>query len=141
VVEHRCGTAVAQQKQRYLCKDCHRQFIRNYTYLGCIRAWRALIVPMTMNGSGIRDISRVLLLSHYRVLKTLREAAAQVAEPAVPRRVSALELGEFSSFVRNKEQRWTWYGFDRERRQVVTFVNERRTDAVCRKLLKKLDGC
>jgi insertion element IS1 protein InsB len=54
----------AQQKQHYLCKDCHRQFIRNYTYLGCIGAWRALIVPMTMNGSGIRDISRVLLLSH-----------------------------------------------------------------------------
>jgi transposase-like protein len=107
VVEHRCGTAVAQQKQRYLCKDCHRQFIRNYTYLGCIGAWRALIVPMTMNGSGICDISRVLLLSHYRVLKTLREAAAQVAEPAVPRRVSALELDEFSSFVRNKKQRWT----------------------------------
>jgi insertion element IS1 protein InsB len=53
-----------------------------------------------------------------------------------------LELDEFWSFVRNKkQQRWTWYGFDRERRQVVAFVNERRTDAACRKLLKKLGGC
>jgi IS1 transposase len=77
-------------------------------------------------------------LSHSRVLKTLREAAAQVVEPAVPRRVSALELDEFWSFVRNKkQQRWTLYGFDRERRQVVAFVNERRTDAACRKLLKE----
>src|SRR5436190_1009147 len=60
----------AQQKQRYLSKDCRRQFIRDYTYLGCIGAWRALIVLMTMNGSGIRDIGRVLLVSPCTVLKT-----------------------------------------------------------------------
>src|SRR5256885_12355921 len=81
----------AQQKQRYLSKDCRRQFIRDYTYLGCIGAWRALIVPMTLNGSGIRDIGRVLLVSHYTVLKPLREAAAQIEEPAVPRRVRAVK--------------------------------------------------
>ncbi len=59
----------AQQKQRYLCKDCRRQFIRNYTYLGCIGAVRDLMVPLTMNGSGIRDIGRVLLLSLNTILK------------------------------------------------------------------------
>jgi len=132
----------AQQKQRYLCKDCRRQFIRNYTYLGCVGAVRAMIVPLTMNGSGVRDIERVLLVSRYSVLKTLRTAAAQVEEPAVPRRVCALELDELWSFVRTKkQQRWTWYGFDRARRKVVAFVNERRTDAACQKLLKKLSGC
>src|SRR6185436_19312462 len=117
----------AQQKQRYLCQDCRRQFIRDYTYLGCIGAWRALIVPMTLNGSGMRDSSRVLWLSPYTVLKTLREAAAQVAEPGVPGRVHALELDEFWSFVRRKKQQcWTWYGFARARRQVLAFINDRR---------------
>lgn len=132
----------AQQKQRYLCKDCRRQFIRDYTYLGCIGAWRALIVPMTLNGSGIRDIERVLLVSRATVLKTLRAAAAQVTEPIVPKRVRSLELDECWSFVcSKKQQRWTWYGFDRQRRKVVAFVNELRTDAACQQLLKKLSGC
>ena len=132
----------AQQKQRYLCQDCRRQFIRDYTCLGCIGAWRALIVPMTLNGSGMRDSSRVLWLSPYTVLKPLREAAAQVAEPVVPVRVHALELDECWSFVRRKkQQRWTWYGFARARRQVLAFINDRRTNAACQKLLKKLDGC
>jgi insertion element IS1 protein InsB len=132
----------AQRKQRYLCKDCRRQFSRDYTYLGCLGAWRALIVPLTLNGSGVRDIERVLLVSRYRVLKTLCAAAQQVAEPPLPKRVRALELDECWSFVRTKkQQRWTWYGFDRARRKVVAFVNARRTDAACQTLLKKLDGC
>jgi insertion element IS1 protein InsB len=132
----------AQQKQRYLCKDCRRQFIRNYTYLGCIEAVRALIVPLTLNGAGIRDIERVLLVSRHTVLETLRTAAAQVTAPTVPRRVRALELDEFWSFVRSKrQQRWTWLAFDRVRRAVVAFVNERRTDAACQKLLQQLAGC
>ncbi len=105
-------------------------------------AVRAMVVPQTMNGTGIRNIELVLLLSRYSVLKTLRTAAAQIAEPTVPRHVRDLELDEFWSFVRNKkQQRWTWYGFDRMRRKVVAFVNERRTDAACQKLLKKLSGC
>ena len=132
----------AQQKQRYLCKDCRRQFIRDYTYLGCIREWRALIVPLTMNGAGVRDIERILRVSRYSVLRTLREAAGQISEPSAPKRVRALEIDEFWSFVRTKkQQRWTWYGFDRQRRKVVAFVNARRTDAACQELLRKLDGC
>jgi hypothetical protein len=33
-----------------LCKDCRRQFTRNYTNLGCIGAVRDLVVPLTING-------------------------------------------------------------------------------------------
>jgi insertion element IS1 protein InsB len=45
------------------------------------------------------------------------------------------------SYARKSSSVWTWYGFDRARRKVVAFVNERRTDAACQKLLKKLSGC
>ena len=131
-----------QRKQRYLCKDCRRQFIRNYTYLGCDPAVRALIVPLTMNGSGVRDIARVLLVSLNTILKTLRQASIEVRDPEVPSRVLDLEIDEFWSFVgAKKQQRWTWYGFDRQRRKVVASVNDRRTDATCKRLLKKLEGC
>ena len=49
----------AQRKQRFLCKDCRRQFIRNYTNLGRIGAVRDLVVPLTIDGAGIRGIERV----------------------------------------------------------------------------------
>jgi insertion element IS1 protein InsB len=76
----------AQRKQRYLCKDCRRQFIRNYTNLGCVGAVRDLVVPLTINGAGIRDIERVLFLSTNTILKTLRESATRLGEPATQSR-------------------------------------------------------
>ena len=145
----RCSSAsivkngkTAQRKQRYLCKDCRRQFIRDYTNLGCVKAVRDLVVPLTINGAGIRDIERILFLSTNTILKALLEAATLADNPAYPWRVHDLEMDEFWSFVGAKRrQRWTWYGYDRQRRKVVAFVNERRTDAACRQLLQKLAGC
>jgi insertion element IS1 protein InsB len=94
-----------------LCKDCRRQLIRDYANLGCIKAVRDLVVPLTINGARIRDIERLLFLSTNTILKTLREAAKRADEPAYPRRVRDLEMDEFWSFVGAKRrQRWTWYG-------------------------------
>ena len=128
-----------QQKQRYRCQDCKRQFITDYTYQAYKPEVRSLVLPITMNGSGIRDISRVLQISTNTVLKLLRQAAEKVNEPIVPKRAADLELDEFWSFVeKKKRQRWTWYAFDRQRKRVTAFVNGRRTDHNCAALLKKL---
>jgi IS1 family transposase/transposase-like protein len=129
----------AQHKQRSRCKDCERQFITDYTYQASKAGVCAFVLPMIMNGSGIRNISRVLCISTNTVLRLIREAAQQVHEPAVPRRSTDLELDEFWSFVwKKKRQRWTWYAFDRQRKQVTAFVNGKRTDHNCAALLKKL---
>jgi insertion element IS1 protein InsB len=97
---------------------------------------------MTMNGSGISDICRVLRVSINTVLKTIRQQAAQAAEPVVPARITDLEIDEMWSFVGRKEnQRWLWYAFDPARQQIVCWQIGRRTDETCRKLLKKLAGC
>ena len=83
---------------------------------------------MTLNGAGIRDTSRFWLLSPNTVLKTIRKTAAAAPEQIPERRIQDLDLDEFWSFVGAKRrQRWTWYGYDRQRRKVVAFVNERRT--------------
>src|SRR5262249_30351698 len=37
--------------------------------------------------------------------------------------------------------RWTWYGFDRQRKRVVTYVNDRRTDQECRRLMRQISRC
>jgi insertion element IS1 protein InsB len=73
------------------------------------------------------------------VLKVIRQEAAAVPEPAVPRHIRTLELDEFWSFAGSKKQpRWTWYAWDREHHQVVAFVNGRRTDEMGRALRRKL---
>lgn len=59
----------AQYKQRFRCKECERQFITDYIYQAYKAGVRSLVLPMTMNGSGIRDISRVLSISTNTVLK------------------------------------------------------------------------
>jgi insertion element IS1 protein InsB len=85
---------------------------------------------MTVNASGIRDISRVLQISPNTVLAIIKAEAQAVAELGVPQPIKNLEIDEFWSFVGKKaNQRWTWYGFDRERKRIVAYVNGRRTDA------------
>src|SRR2546423_267415 len=131
----------AKQKQRYRCKDCERQFTTDYPYQAYKAEVRSLVLPMTMNGSGIRDISRVLSISTNTVLKLLRCVARQVNEPVVPKRIADLELDEFWSFVgKKKHQRWTWCAFDRKLKRTTAFVNGRRTDKNCQRLLQKLDA-
>jgi insertion element IS1 protein InsB len=132
----------AQGKQRYRCKWCFRQFITDYSYQGCRPEVRNMILPMTMNGSGIRDISRVLKISINTVLKTIRKQVEAVSEPVVPDRVTELQIDEMWSFVGKKaNQRWLWYGFDPDSKKIINFQLGRRTDDNCQKLLKKIEDC
>jgi transposase-like protein len=71
-----------QRKQRFQCTDCFRQFIIDYTNLGCLPEIRSPVIVLTLNGCGVRDLQRALHVSTNTVLKTIREAAAEVPEPA-----------------------------------------------------------
>lgn len=103
---------------------------------------RELIVPMTLNGSGIRDISRVLKISINTVLKVIRQQAEQTPEPNRPSRIADLEVDEMWSFVGAKRrQAWLWYAFAPRTKQVIGWVVGRRTDQTCQRLLDKLADC
>jgi IS1 family transposase/transposase-like protein len=132
----------ANKKQKYRCQACLRQFITSYTYQGCVKFVRDLIVPMTLNSSGVRDIARVLRVSPNTVLKTIRERAAQVTEPRVAPRIRDLEVDEMWSFIRRKsEQCWLWYGLNRATKRIAAYVLGRRTDDRCEQLIEKLGAC
>jgi len=63
-------------KQRFYCQNalCTRQtFLREYVYQGKLPDVKQQIVDMTMNGSGIRDIARVLHVSPTTVVETLKK--------------------------------------------------------------------
>jgi insertion element IS1 protein InsB len=132
----------ANHKQRDLCKDCGRQFITAYTYFGRQPGVAWLAALLTLEGCGRRATARLLGVSPNTVVAALRAEAARVPEPDVPRRIPDLELDELWSFVGAKRRRrWRWLAFDRQRRRVVAFVNGRRTDRTCERLLEKLKGC
>lgn len=75
----------ANRKQKYRCQECLRQFITRYTYQGCLKFVRDLVVPMTMNGSGIRDIARVLSIS----TNTVTQDAARACRTSCPTTLAA----------------------------------------------------
>lgn len=63
-------------KQRYRCQNenCpYRTFVLNQTYPGRTRQVKQQIVEMTLNGSGVRDIARVLHVSPTTVIQELKK--------------------------------------------------------------------
>ncbi len=97
---------------------------------------------MTLNGSGVRDIARVLRISINTVLKVIRERAAETPEPRLPARLADLEVDELWSFVQQKKrQSWLWYAYSPRLQKIIGFVVGRRTDHSCQRLLDKLEGC
>src|ERR1041385_6989523 len=65
-------------KARFRCQQtaqCGRMFLQTYAYSGCLPTVKQQIVEMTLNGSGIRDIVRVLQVGPNTVLKELKKSA------------------------------------------------------------------
>ena len=66
----------AEGKQRYRCQndDCpFTTFILDYSYPGRLKEVKQQIVEMTLNGSGVRDIARVLHISTDTVINELKK--------------------------------------------------------------------
>lgn len=62
----------ANGKERFRCQQadsCGRTFIREYAYQGRLPQVKRQIVEMTLNGSGVRDIARVLQSSSTTVIE------------------------------------------------------------------------
>ena len=63
-------------KERFRCQQgesCGRTFIRAYAYPGRTPEVKQQIVEMTLNGSGVRDIARVLHVSPTTVIGELKK--------------------------------------------------------------------
>jgi IS1 family transposase/transposase-like protein len=147
----KCGKT-ADNKQRYRCQntDCSTQtFILDYRYRGCLPEVKKQIVDMAVNGSGIRDTSRVLKISQGTVITTLKDQEAHldfVNHAALERcvatntqsdivveihRVDEAEVDEMWSYVRNKDNpRWLWHAIDHVTGEILAYTFGRRKDSV-----------
>ena len=131
-----------QQKQKYRCQACARQFITDYTYRGCQGAIPTQVVSLTLNGAGVRDSQRILQISRGKVLKSLRQAAQRLKRPPLPARLTEVQIDEMWSFIGSRKQAcWLWYAFDPKTHRVVAWTLGARTDQVCRRLLRQLKDC
>lgn len=84
----------ARGVQRYRCCRCGRRFITSYVYRGHDPTVRRLVVPLALNGCGMRDTARVLAVSPTTVLKLLRAQAARVRRQHLHARLVELEVDE-----------------------------------------------
>lgn len=74
-------------KQRYLClnSDCSKKtFIIDYSYQGYLPAVKEKIIDMAINGSGIRDTSRVLGISQGTVINEIKKKSPASSSSIVP---------------------------------------------------------
>jgi len=69
-------------KERFRCQQserCGRTFLRTYAYAGCLPTVKRQIVEMTLKGSGVREIARVLQIGPNTVLKELKKSVRPLA--------------------------------------------------------------
>jgi insertion element IS1 protein InsB len=100
-------------------------------------------IDMTLNGSGVRDIVRVLRVSAATVIDVLKKkapAVTQVNERLLPtldpehvdvilRQVEKAEMDEMWSFGGSKsQQRWLWHAIDHDTGEIFAYVFGPRED-------------
>src|SRR2546425_12558016 len=146
----------ANGTQRYRCnnRDGPRTiFLLQYQDKGRLPAVKQQIVDMTLNGSGVRDIVRVLRVSSATVIDVLKKkepAVKQVNErlldtldlphvDVILRQAEKAEIDEMWSFVGSKsQQRWLWHAIDHHTGQILAYVFGTRRDETFLKLKELL---
>jgi transposase len=63
--------------QRYRCNSCKRSFQWEYTYPAWLPGTKEQIETQTLNGSGVRDISRNLDIAKNTVIAALKKNACR----------------------------------------------------------------
>ena len=94
-------------KERFRCQqsaECGRTFLRSYAYPGCLPTVKQQMVDMTLNGSGIRDIARVLHVGTNTVLRELKKSRRALAGQH-ERRGGLLSGGDYGRSATRRSRR------------------------------------
>jgi insertion element IS1 protein InsB len=136
----------ANGTQRYRChnRECPRTiFLLQYQDQGRLPAVKQPIVDMTLHGSGVRDIVRVLRVSSATVINVLKKKEPTVKQVnarllrtldpsqvnVILRQVDEAEMDEMWSFMGSKsQQRWLWHAIDHHTGQILAYVFGTRED-------------
>ena len=121
------------------CKAYGKQFISDFerTCRGPLSSIACMIKIMPVRGIGIRDISVILKVSVWKVLKTLKSTSYRI-KPAKTH-YDCLEIDEFWTKVGRKTNKiWLIYAYHRETGEIVVYVWGKRDLKTAKKLRKRL---
>jgi insertion element IS1 protein InsB len=146
-------------EQRFRCDDDNcsmKTFVLNYRVNGRKPGIMTRIIDMTLNASGIRDISRVLGISPNTVIKRIKEENKNLSQVNIAYLqaiqsdknqefdvdiicVNEAEGDEMWSFVGSKKrQHWIWHAIDHKSGKVLAYAFGDRKDDVCKELAQRL---
>jgi insertion element IS1 protein InsB len=126
--------------QNFYCHCCRKQFQLHYKNKGADPHNKRLVRAMTLNGSGIRDIQRILGISIVCILFILRAWFKTLDEPVIKGHFKRVQIDEMWTFVKHRKagKRWLWYAYDPDSGQILAFHIGKRNDSACKALFKKL---
>ncbi|UFP95670.1 IS1 family transposase [Gloeobacter morelensis] len=92
-------------KQRYFCKDCHKQFPEYYTPQGYPDEVKRHCLTMYLGGLGFRAIERASGVHHTTVIHWVKQAASALPDaPEVQKIPVVAQLDELQTYVGRKKQ-------------------------------------
>ena len=134
---------IHNQKPKYMCKDCGRQFVENPTNRSIKPEIKELIDKLLLERISLAGIVRVTGVSKQWLQNYVNEKYAQVERQIKvsekPRRRLTVECDELWSFVDNKNNKqWVWLAIDRDTREIVGAYIGDRSEEAARELWKSL---
>ena len=152
-MNHSCPTCLSDKiikngsthhkKQKYLCKDCGRQFVENPTKKYISDETKRLIDRLLLEKIPLAGIARALEISETwlqgYVNKKMEETPREIKVSAKSKGKLILECDEMWSFVGNKKNKvWIWLALDVKTREIVGVFMGDRTKESAKKLWKSL---
>jgi insertion element IS1 protein InsB len=113
-----------QHKQNYICVKCGRQFLEHYESRGYSDEVKQLGLKMSLNGLGIRGISRVTEISHGTILHWIKQSGAPVPDSYDPKQIPQVgEFDELETLVGKKQNKlWIWTVVDHVQPGILGWV-------------------
>ena len=125
---------IHNQKPKYQCQNCKRQFIENPTNKVISKDTIELIDRLLLEKIPLAGIARAALVSETWLQKYVNNKYAQIPQQvnvsAKPRGKLTIECDEAWSFVGHKgNKQWIWLALDKKTREIVgVYIGNRSED-------------
>ena len=124
------------RSQKYYCKTCNKYQLSEYVNKACEIHSTKMIVKMLCNGSGIRDISRVLEISTTTVINKIKKLSALIKIPSTYIKGKTYEVDELKTYVGKKENEyWVCCTLEKESAKIKSMSVGKRNKVTLKKAL------
>jgi len=109
-----------RRKQRYICRDCGRQFLEVYDTLGYRGSIKEHCLTLYVNGMGFRAIERATGVNHNSIINWVKQAGSSLPDPSELSEIPEVaQVDELETFIGKKRQNMALGRL--KRRQVLEF--------------------